>query len=369
MTGRRIARWPLLAISVILVTMVSACGGGGGAADRTAPSTPATTAAAAPAPPPTLSELIARERRSVVRISASTCDGESIGSGFIVGDRLVATVFHVVDGAESIRISTPGGSKGDGVVVGYDRDRDLALVRAGSDFPGDALTFSSTGTPVGSDVVALGYPLGLPLTATRGTVTGLHRHIDVEGVDHEDLLQTDAAVNPGNSGGPVIDTAGDVVAIVVAGGEGYQGIGFGIPRQRAQPLLEAWAGSPTPVDVSAPCAPEEEPVVTEAPEPTTEPQQVSLAEARVLVDESFRDITAGDYGTGLDLALTAIPVLEAAGDPLTGNAYYNAGRAYLLLGDCTSAVPYLEESSGLGTPQQNAIRSQDLQTAEACATP
>jgi hypothetical protein len=102
---------------------------------------------------------------------------------------------------------------------------------------------------------------------------------------------------------------------------------------------------------------------------TTEPQQVSLAEARALVDESFRDITAGDYGTGLDLALTAIPVLEAAGDPPTGNAYYNAGKAYLLLGDCASAVPYLEESTGLGTPQQNAIRSQDLQTAEACATP
>lgn len=355
------------------VACLSACSGGG--TSGSAP--PPTTASAATAPAanraPTLARLIAQVRPSVVRVTTTTCEGQGVGSGFILGDRFVATVFHVVDGASDITIRTPAGAKSVATVVGYDRDRDLALLRANESFSGRVLRFANTATPVGGDVVALGFPLGLPFTATKGTITGLHRGIDVEGTRYRDLLQTDAPVNPGNSGGPILNTEGDVVAMVVAGGPGYDGIGFGIPAKRAESLLRAWSESPSPTDVSGDCgtpapAPESAPL----PQPSQTapaPQEVSLAQARQLVDESFARIVAGDYAGGLDLALTALPVLEAAGDPLTGNALYNAGKAYLELGDCSSAVSYLAQSVGLGTPQQNAIRSADLASAEACSVP
>lgn len=125
--------------------------------------------------------------------------------------------------------------------------RDVALLQADSALGAKALEFSTQDQPeLGADVVVLGYPLGLPFTATRGAVTGPGRDLSIESTDYQGLFQTDAAVNPGNSGGAIVDLRGKVVGIVVAGGEGYEGIGFGVPAADAQPALEEWAASPSP---------------------------------------------------------------------------------------------------------------------------
>jgi S1-C subfamily serine protease len=257
-------RAPAVAAGAALAAMlVIGCGAGSGPEQRTVPSTPPRRAVPKPL---TVPQVIARTRRSIVRLSTQRCAGGGLGSGFLVAPRLVATAAHVVAGSSSIHMRTPGGAQADGEVVGFDRERDLALVRAEGPFSGRPLRFRSRAPQVGEDVVALGYPLGLPLTATKGSVTGVHRNLDVDGVRYRNLFQTDAAINPGNSGGPIIDRRGRVAGMVVVGGEGVNGIGFGIPPSTLEPLLAAWRAAPEAVDVSSSC---------QVPPATTESTPVS----------------------------------------------------------------------------------------------
>jgi Trypsin-like peptidase domain len=127
---------------------------------------------------------------------------------------------------------------------------------------------------LGEPVVALGFPLGLPLTSTQGTVSGVGRTIPIEGVNRRDMVQTDAAVNPGNSGGPLIDVdSGDVVGLVDLGSSQINGIAFAVSTQIAQPLLQAWQHAPEPVSTAA-CAdsttvPQQESASTPSPAPAS----------------------------------------------------------------------------------------------------
>lgn len=200
----------------------------------------------------TAAEAIAAARKGVVRIDVQACGEEGNGSGFVIAPGLVATAAHVVEGASAISLAPEGGSAVDATVVGSDSGEDLALLRADSTLKATALRFhSGSDMPIGRDVIALGYPLGLPFTATRGAITGRERDLDLEGTSYTGLFQTDAAVNPGNSGGAIINQRGDVVGVVVAGGEGYEGIGFGVPVSRARQVLKAWEESPSPQDLAA----------------------------------------------------------------------------------------------------------------------
>lgn len=217
----------------------------------------------------TAAEAIAAARKGVVRIDVEACGQEGNGSGFVIAPGLVATAAHVVDGASSISLAPEGGSTVDATVVGSDSGEDLALLRADGALKAKALRFhSGSDMPIGRDVIALGYPLGLPFTATRGAITGRDRDLDIEGTSYTGLFQTDAAVNPGNSGGAIINQRGDVVGVVVAGGEGYEGIGFGVPVSRARQVLKAWEESPSPQQLAECDAP---PADTTADETYTEP--------------------------------------------------------------------------------------------------
>ncbi len=213
----------------------------------------------------TASSTIRTARQGVVRLNVTTCDGEGNGSGFVLAPGLVATAAHVVDGATSIELEPERGGSVSATVVGSDSGEDLALVRADGALDARTLRFASGGgAAIGDDVIALGYPLGLPFTATRGAITGDDRELTVEGTDYTGLFQTDAAVNPGNSGGAIINARGQVVGVVVAGGDGTEGIGFGVPASRAKPVLTGWAKSPSP-QALAECA-------TDDPEPSPAPQ-------------------------------------------------------------------------------------------------
>jgi S1-C subfamily serine protease len=215
----------------------------------------------------TLPALVAKTRSSVVRIQAYGCGSGELGTGFLIGPRLVATVDHVVAGASSITLKQGGRPVGTGIVVGEDPTRDVALIQTSEPLNGTVLSLATGPPQLGEPVAALGFPLGLPLTATQGSVSGIGRTVPIDGVRRRDMVQTDAAVNPGNSGGPLIDVAtGDVVGLVDLGTDQANGIGFAVSAQVAEPLLQAWQTSPQAVSTTG-CSdsPTSNPTETSAP--------------------------------------------------------------------------------------------------------
>jgi S1-C subfamily serine protease len=195
----------------------------------------------------TLPRLVKQVRSGIVRVEVDTCDGSGVGTGFLVSPRHVVTVEHVVESAARIRLKRGGNPvRGKVTVIGIDRDRDLALLRlekpASSAY---VFRFADVPPQIGDEVVALGFPLGLPLTLSRGTVSGLNRTIPIKGVRRRALVQTDAAVSPGNSGGPLMRIdSGDVVGLLDLKDMRGEGVAFAVSAKVAAPLVEAWRAAP-----------------------------------------------------------------------------------------------------------------------------
>jgi serine protease Do len=225
---------------------------GCGAASGTRTVTVGSTTASAPVRPPratavssSFPTLVAKDQTGVIRIEASTCDGRSVGTGFLIGDRYVATVEHVVNLASSIVLKQNGRQVGIGTVIGSDSSRDVALVQASRPIRGNLFTLTSKAPQLGDAVAAMGFPLGLPLTVTRGSVSGTKRDIPIDSITRRQLVQTDAAVNPGNSGGPLLSTnTGQVVGLIDLGTNLANGVAFAVSAQVAQPLFKAWQAAP-----------------------------------------------------------------------------------------------------------------------------
>jgi len=237
------------AAAVAAAPVLSSCGSTQSAAPVTT-TVVETTAAKPKAAPRTFAQLIAHVRSGILRMEVNTCDGSDIGTGFLVGRRLVATVEHVVDGGRTITLKQNGKVVAHGTVIGSDSARDLALVRTDTPVPGYHFVLARRAPQLGDDVAALGFPLGLPLTVTRGSVSGTDRTVEIDGLNRRSLVQTDAAVNPGNSGGPLITDAGNVVGLVDLKNIQGSGLAFAVSAQVAGPLLEAWQAAPQPVPVS-----------------------------------------------------------------------------------------------------------------------
>jgi S1-C subfamily serine protease len=163
-----------------------------------------------------------------------------LGSGIVISpDGLVLTNSHVVGASKQIRLRDSEGMVGEARVLGVDPDTDLALLRA--DGARD-LHYASLGNSKslrrGQLVVAIGNPLGFESTITAGVVSALGRSIrSVSGRTIEDVIQTDAALNPGNSGGPLVSSAGEVIGINTAIISGAQGICFAVASNTAQFVL------------------------------------------------------------------------------------------------------------------------------------
>ncbi len=160
-----------------------------------------------------------------------------VGSGVLIErDGQVLTNAHVVDGAASLTVTLDSGTKAAARILGLDSLLDLALIRveAPSPLPVARLGDSST-LRVGDEVAAIGNPIGLEQTMTRGIVSGLNRLLP--GLAEQPLIQTDAPINPGNSGGPLVDRCGNVIGINTFISEEAQSIGFSIPINDAKAVL------------------------------------------------------------------------------------------------------------------------------------
>jgi serine protease Do len=168
----------------------------------------------------------------------------SLGSGVIVStDGVVLTNNHVVDHADTIKVTLSDRRELDAKVVGTDPQSDLAVLRLKGK-PGDlhALELgNSARLRLGDVVLAIGDPFGVGETVTMGIVSAKGR-ANIGITDYEDFIQTDAAINPGNSGGALVDMQGRLVGIntaILSRTGGYQGIGFAIPSNMARPIMES----------------------------------------------------------------------------------------------------------------------------------
>jgi S1-C subfamily serine protease len=203
------------------------------------------SALASQTPGPPDAELVyAAVRPSVVSIqtestNADGSDGDGSGTGVVVnGEGEVLTALHVVDEASAITLIFSDGSRTGGTITVRDQATDIAVVTP--DSPPGAVVPAVLGNPsamqIGSDAFIVGNPFGLVGSLSTGVVSGLERSFrdpDTREV-HTGLIQVDAAVNPGNSGGPLVDRAGRVVGIVIAlinptEQEVFIGIGLAVP--------------------------------------------------------------------------------------------------------------------------------------------
>lgn len=220
------------------------------------PATVAATQSAAGAEPVSdstsaVSEVVEQTMPSIVQVRVDGVDTpfgpgpQGSGSGFVIDDEgHVATNEHVVDGAERVTVILADETEIAARVVGVDRSTDVAVLEL-EETPDDLqpLPFgSSSSLELGDPVIAIGSPLGLQGTVTAGIVSALDRDIQApNGFTIDGVIQTDAALNPGNSGGPLLDLEGRVVGMnaQIAGGPGVSnGIGYAIPAETVRDIAD-----------------------------------------------------------------------------------------------------------------------------------
>ena len=166
----------------------------------------------------------------------------ALGSGVIVAqDGYILTNYHVVKGAEEIKVILYDKREFKGKVAGFDSNTDLAVVKINAEALPALKLGESSRLKAGDIVLAIGNPFGLNQTITMGIVSAVGRS-NIGLSDFEDFIQTDAAINPGNSGGALVNTNGELVGIntaIFSTSGGYMGIGFAIPSDMAKSVMES----------------------------------------------------------------------------------------------------------------------------------
>lgn len=206
----------------------------------------------------TVAQAIEKVKPAVVTISTKTIVSsksyygqskdsvqEGIGSGFIINDEgYILTNYHVIEGANEVKVLLSTGEEVDAKVVNYDAEKDIAMVKLadGVKVPGVAELGDSDALYAGEEVIAIGTPLSTEFsaTSTKGIISAINRNVDTATGVTMNLIQTDAAINPGNSGGPLINSKGQVIGInsMKLVTTEVEGIGFSIPINEAKDRIE-----------------------------------------------------------------------------------------------------------------------------------
>ena len=198
--------------------------------------------------------VVARSAPAVVKVTTGgDGPGARLGSGFLVDRRgRILTNDHVVGDEDSATVTFDDGTVSKADVLGRDESTDVAVLRA-TDLPPDARPLPlgrSDDLTVGDPVVAIGNPFGLERTATTGIVSALKRIISAPNdFEIQNVIQTDAAINQGNSGGPLLDGAGRVIGInsqIATESGGNDGIGFAVPIDTIRPVANAIIATGSP---------------------------------------------------------------------------------------------------------------------------
>ena len=198
----------------------------------------------------TLPEVYAANVNSTVGISTEVTgtnvfgqrvSGVASGSGFIISENgYILTNYHVVEKASAIQVTTYGDEKHDATLIGYDEGNDVAVLKIEATGLTPVVLGSAKQMNVGEAVMAIGNPLGeLTFTYTQGVISALNRSVTVSGTSYN-MIQTDCAINEGNSGGPLFNEYGEVIAIVSAkyASSEIEGLGFAIPIDNVLTLVE-----------------------------------------------------------------------------------------------------------------------------------
>jgi len=166
----------------------------------------------------------------------------ALGSGVIVsGDGYILTNFHVIDGADDVRVEMTDGRTLAAKVVGSDKPSDLAVLKINATDLHPLALGNSDAVQVGDVVLAVGNPMGIGQTVTMGIISAKGRSTGVGDGGYEDFLQTDAPINHGNSGGALVNTKGELVGInsqILSTSDGNIGIGFAIPANMAHHVMD-----------------------------------------------------------------------------------------------------------------------------------
>ena len=183
-------------------------------------------------------------KNSIAEIKTSGCDGNNyVGSGFVIDAHHIVTAAHVVEGSQTMTV-TVANNPIPAQIVGLDQSGDLALVHSATTLSGPYIPLGTQDPQVGQRVAAIGYPLGGGLTMTQGSVSALNQDITVNNINLTGLVQTDTALNPGNSGGPLIGLDGRARGIIDALNTQANATGYALAPTFASSEVNHWIASP-----------------------------------------------------------------------------------------------------------------------------
>jgi serine protease Do len=183
----------------------------------------------------------------VLRVEARSCGRLMLGSGFLVDRRHLVTAAHVVESSGAIALRRSGRVIAHGTLVGADSAPDLALIELDRPLEAHSVDLSSRRLRRGDRVTAVGYPRDAPLAQSRGSALGTATTVPPPGFAPRALIQTDAVVSPGQSGGPLLLGRSVVGMIDLSNARGTGRPSFAVSAREAAPLISRWRADPEAV--------------------------------------------------------------------------------------------------------------------------